>query len=99
MPYETIISCAELLPHLNIPDWVVIDCRFDLAQPGWGEAEYCKSHIPGAVYANMDTDLSGAKSPQTGRHPLPAPQDFLATMSRFGINEHTQVVVFTVTTR
>jgi Rhodanese-related sulfurtransferase len=94
MDYETIISCQELLAHLHQPGWVIVDCRFDLARPNWGEEEYRKGHIPGAVYASLDTELSGAKTPLTGRHPLPEPADFTATMSRLGIDEHTQVIVY-----
>jgi thiosulfate/3-mercaptopyruvate sulfurtransferase len=94
MPYETIISCADLMTHLHTPGWVIIDCRFDLARPEWGEEEYRKLHIPSAVYANTDTVLSGPKAPALGRHPLPEPNTFLASMSRLGIDSDTQVVVY-----
>jgi thiosulfate/3-mercaptopyruvate sulfurtransferase len=94
MPFETIISCSDLLTHLHTSGWVIVDCRFDLAAPEWGEEEYRELHIPGAVYTNADNDLSGAKTPQTGRHPLPEPADFLATLSRLGIDNQTQVIVY-----
>lgn len=94
MTYRSILSCDELLEHASDPDWVIVDCRFDLAAPEWGAEEYQQLHIPGAVYADLDKDLSGLKTPQTGRHPLPEPDDFRRVMSRLGIDEHTQVIVY-----
>ncbi|MHC1741198.1 MAG: sulfurtransferase [Anaerolineaceae bacterium] len=97
MDYETIISCTDLLANLSNDNWVIVDCRFDLAHPDWGEEEYRELHIPGAVYANIDSDLSGAKTPHTGRHPLPDPSDFKKAMARLGINESSQVIVYDAT--
>jgi thiosulfate/3-mercaptopyruvate sulfurtransferase len=92
--FETIISCEQLKEDLTRKDWVIVDCRFDLAAPEWGFEEYQQLHIPGAVYTSLDKDLSGAKTPFTGRHPLPDPQDFCSAMSRLGISAGTQVVVY-----
>lgn len=94
MAYETILSCTDLLANLNSKNWLIVDCRFDLTQPEWGETEYRELHIPGAVYANVDTDLSGTKTPLTGRHPLPDPEDFRKSMSRLGIDDQTQVIAY-----
>ena len=60
--HTTLITAAELMPHLPDPRWVVIDCRFDLANPGRGEQQYLEGHIPGARYAHLDRDLSGEKT-------------------------------------
>lgn len=97
MPHQTIISCKELNGSLTSGDWVIVDCRFDLAAPEWGFEEYQQLHIPGAVYADLDRDFSGKKTPFTGRHPLPKPSDFCAAMSRLGIAENTQVIVYDAT--
>jgi thiosulfate/3-mercaptopyruvate sulfurtransferase len=94
---DTIISCKELHENLHRKDWVIVDCRFDLTAPEWGYEEYLQLHIPGAVYANLDTDLSGKKTPLTGRHPLPEPVDFCKSMSRLGIGEDTRVIVYDAT--
>ncbi len=56
---------------LNDPDWVIIDCRFELSDPSWGKSVYLEDHIPHAFYADLDLDLSSPKQPGTGRHPLP----------------------------
>lgn len=91
--YTTFISPAELSSHLDDPLWRIIDCRFDLANPAWGEQDYQRAHIPGAVFADLNRDLSAPITPTSGRHPLPAPQDFIALLKRLGVSENTQVVV------
>ncbi|MCE2918194.1 MAG: sulfurtransferase, partial [Rubrivivax sp.] len=52
-------------------DVVLLDCGFDLGDTTLGEREYAAGHLPGARYAHLDRDLSGAKVPGRGRHPLP----------------------------
>ncbi|MBI3912832.1 MAG: sulfurtransferase [Chloroflexi bacterium] len=94
MPLPTLISTTELAEHLSDPDYAIIDCRFDLLKPEWGEAEYSRAHIPGALYAHLDRDLSGAITPTSGRHPLPRAEDFIARCSAWGINARTQVVAY-----
>ncbi len=92
--HETIISVEELANHLNDPDWVVVDCRFDLKDPSWGSQSYQQSHIPGAIYAHLDNDLSGPVTANSGRHPLPDVQIMAARFSEWGINNQKQVVVY-----
>ena len=50
MSFTTLISSADLAPHVTDADWAVVDCRFDLAQPEWGEGQYQAAHIPGARF-------------------------------------------------
>ena len=90
----TLIEPAALAAELANPQWVVIDCRFDLQQPEWGRAAWAQSHIPHALYADLDRDLSGARGPGTGRHPLPPPAALAATFSRWGIDAGVQVVAY-----
>lgn len=89
-----LLSAAALAAHLNDPDWLVVDCRFDLANPRAGEAAYAAGHIPGAVYAHLDRDLSSAVTPASGRHPLPSPESLAATLSHWGVSPQTQVVAY-----
>jgi thiosulfate/3-mercaptopyruvate sulfurtransferase len=91
---KTIISTEVLAQHLKDPNWVIIDCRFELMDPAWGFEEYQSFHIPGAIYANLDKDLSAPKTPQTGRHPLPDPEKFLRKIAEWGITPEKQVVVY-----
>jgi thiosulfate/3-mercaptopyruvate sulfurtransferase len=95
MPYTTLIDAAALAAQLDNPDWVVVDARFVLREPDQGEAAYRAGHIPGAVYAHLDCDLSGPViKGQTGRHPLPAVADITRTLGQWGIDRATQVIVY-----
>ena len=95
MPHETLISCKEAARHLEDPGWVFVDCRFQMTDKDHGRREFLGSHIRGAVYASLDDDLSGTVVPGvTGRHPLPGREHLTAVISRFGIANGTQVVVY-----
>ncbi|MBW7882295.1 MAG: sulfurtransferase [Caldilineaceae bacterium] len=95
MPFTTLISPAEVAAHLDDPDWVIVDCRFSLADTEKGRRDYLASHIPGALYAHLDEDLSSQVIPgQTGRHPLPAIGDFAQTVSSWGIDARVQVIAY-----
>lgn len=92
--YRHLIDVADLRRELDAADCRVIDCRFDLMHPEQGRAEYLAGHVPGAVYADLDRDLAGPVTDHSGRHPLPDPAVFKATLERFGIADDTQVVVY-----
>jgi len=92
--YTTLVSPQVLRSHLSDPEWVIVDCRFDLMQPDWGFRSYQESHIPNAVYADLDRDLSGPRTAKSGRHPLPDPKQFLARLGSWGIDATKQVVVY-----
>jgi len=95
MPFTTLITPRELSRHLDDADWAVLDCRFSLDDAKRGRLDYLASHVRGAVYAHLDHDLSGTKIPgTTGRHPLPDIQSFAQTLSVWGIDAGTQVVVY-----
>ncbi|MEW5869380.1 MAG: sulfurtransferase [Chloroflexota bacterium] len=95
MLYKTLISTSELAEHLNDPDWVVVDCRFVLNAPERGEQNYLRSHIPGAVYAHLERDLSSQIIPGvTGRHPWPSVEQASAFFASIGIEPGVQVVVY-----
>ncbi len=93
--YRTLVTPETVARHLNDPDWVVVDCRFSLTDTEIGRRAYLEAHVPGAVYAHLDEDLSIRPVPgQTGRHPLPPLETFAARLSRWGIDEQVQVVVY-----
>jgi thiosulfate/3-mercaptopyruvate sulfurtransferase len=94
MPFTTLITSAELAEEATNKALVIVDCRFDLANVPWGRGEYLARHIPRAVYAHLDADLSGAKTGTNGRHPLPDPNQLRETLSRLGIGSDTQVVAY-----
>ncbi|MBX3011378.1 MAG: sulfurtransferase [Caldilineaceae bacterium] len=95
MHYTTLITTDELAPHLGDPDWAIIDCRFKLDNAAVGREAYLAGHIPGAIYAHLNDDLSGPIIPgQTGRHPLPTLEQFAKTLSQWGIDERVQVIAY-----
>lgn len=66
--YTTLITAEQLQALLASPQPCrVFDCSFDLMQPQAGRQQYLQAHIPGAVFANLDTDLS-ARHGVAGAH-------------------------------
>ena len=95
MTSTTIITVEELSFHLDDPDWVIVDSRFKLANPGQGRTDYLTAHIPGAVFADLDDDLSGPViKGVTGRHPLPSVDKATDVFSGLGIDSRIQVVAY-----
>jgi thiosulfate/3-mercaptopyruvate sulfurtransferase len=96
--HTTLIDAATLSQHLQDPNWVILDCRHDLMNPNAGRDGFAIGHIAGAQFANVDTDLSGAKvgadGAFRGRHPLPERAALVATLRNWGINDDTQVVAY-----
>jgi len=90
-----LISANQLEEIINSGEDVLLcDCRFDLVDMHAGRKSYEESHIPGAIYVDLDKDLSGAKNGANGRHPLPNPELWAQTKARLGINPNTLVVAY-----
>jgi thiosulfate/3-mercaptopyruvate sulfurtransferase len=89
---STLVSTGELAA--NLAKWRVFDCRHDLAKPDLGAEQYRAGHIPGALFAHLDRDLSGRKSGKNGRHPLPEPQDFEKWLEKTGLTPKDQAVCY-----
>ena len=101
MPFTTLISVAHLQAlQTNANDIVVFDCSCDLMQAEVGPAQYAEAHIPGALYADLNHDLSAQGDPATngaqsgGRHPLPSQESFARWVGSQGVTPTTQVVVY-----
>jgi thiosulfate/3-mercaptopyruvate sulfurtransferase len=111
MDYTTLVSAPQLMALMasKLP-LRIFDCSFDLMQPHAGQVEYLDSHIPGAVYADLDQSLSarhgvpgahgvltarGADAPASGgRHPLPNRERFAIWLSSVGFANDMQAVVY-----
>ncbi len=96
--YTTLITPEQLqaLQRSGAP-LLVFDCSFDLANTALGQQQYLEAHIPGAVYAHLDTALSGKGQPGArsgGRHPLPARETFAAWLGAQGFANGMQAVVY-----
>ena len=94
MPKATLVSAAELAARLADPDWLVADCRAELSDREAGALAWRAGHIPGAIHADLERDLSAPVTPRTGRHPLPPVEAIAATFSRWGVTGTTQVVAY-----
>src|SRR5580765_3438983 len=94
MAFTTLISTAVLASHMADQAYAIVDCRAKLDDAGWGAREHATAHIPGAVYADLTTDLSGPKTGTNGRHPLPDPHTLAHTFSRLGITSGIQVAAY-----
>lgn len=96
MNYHTLISAADLAPHIQ--DWIVLDCRHDLANPAAGRAAFDAGHIPRAQFAHLDLDLSdqrpGPNGEFRGRHPLPERDAFVEKLRAWGVNQESQVIAY-----
>jgi thiosulfate/3-mercaptopyruvate sulfurtransferase len=92
--YTTLIQPADLARSLAEENVAILDCRHELGKPEWSDQAYAEGHIPGAVQAHLDRDLSAAVGPQTGRHPLPEIAKLTETFSRWGIDDNAQVVAY-----
>jgi thiosulfate/3-mercaptopyruvate sulfurtransferase len=91
------VDAAWIAARLGQPGLQIVDCRWELAQPDAGRAQYLAGHIPGAAYMDVADDLSGLSfdGPNgLGRHPLPAPEAFAATARRAGITRTGLVVAY-----
>lgn len=93
-PHALIAEIAELHPTFTDKSTRIVDCRFALQNPLAGRDAYAKGHIPGAVFMDLNEDLSGPLGPRGGRHPLPAATTFMARLADAGIGLDTPVIAY-----
>ncbi|GGC99095.1 sulfurtransferase [Pontibacillus salipaludis] len=90
------------MTYIHSVNWVqdqldsirLVDCRFDLQNPDKGRLEYEEGHIPGAVYVDLEKDMSGVVGQSGGRHPLPNMNDFLDVIQEAGIHNSDIIVAY-----
>ena len=90
---EYIVDGEWLKGQLDNPQVVIIDCRFQLANPDWGQEEYQKGHIKGAYYLDLNRDLSSEVQSHGGRHPLPDINVLAQKFTQMGIVKDETLVV------
>ncbi|SEO80175.1 sulfurtransferase [Paenibacillus sp. OV219] len=91
---KNIVSLKWLLARMYESDIVIVDCRFQLGKPESGREAYTESHIPGAVYLDLEKDLSAPIEEHGGRHPLPDIAELTVTLSRAGIGNASRVIAY-----
>ena len=95
MTDSSLISPEKLAGLTGSAGVLVVDCRFDLAEPAKGRRDYEAAHIPGAVYADLDRDLSDpTQKGALGRHPLPTDAQLSAAFSRWNLTPDTHVIAY-----
>lgn len=93
--HTTLIDVETLHKHVDDPLWRIVDCRFSLMDTEQGRRAHHAAHIPNAVYAHLDEDLSGPiVRGVTGRHPLPEIDRIAGVCSRWGIDASVQVAAY-----
>jgi thiosulfate/3-mercaptopyruvate sulfurtransferase len=91
-----LVSATWLLENLGNPHLRVVDTRFWLGTPKAGFEAYQAGHIKGAVFLDLETDLSDPKRQDGsgGRHPLPDPSTLAAKLSSLGIGSEHLIVAY-----
>ncbi|MHA6791543.1 sulfurtransferase [Pseudomonas bijieensis] len=95
MPIAQLISPQALEQRRSQPGLVILDCRFALEDPDYGQRSYAEGHIAGASFADLERDLSGSVTKGvTGRHPLPEPGALIERFKAWGIDNDSDVVLY-----
>lgn len=90
-----LITNHQLKVHVNRgANLLIFDCRFDLTRPNAGWEAYTIGHIPGAIYVDLEADLSANKTGTNGRHPLPDPDHWAKIRQRLGIDSNVHVIAY-----
>ncbi|MGE8177688.1 sulfurtransferase [Pseudomonas fluorescens] len=95
MPIAQLISPNALDQKKGRAGLVILDCRFALEDPDYGQRSYALGHIEGASFADLERDLSGpVVKGVTGRHPLPTPHHLIQRLQDWGINNDSEIVLY-----
>jgi thiosulfate/3-mercaptopyruvate sulfurtransferase len=95
MSLARLISPQDLARRLGQPGLVILDCRFALEDPTYGQRAHAADHLPGACFADLEQDLSAPVVPgRTGRHPLPDPQQLCRRLREWGVNNDSDIVLY-----
>lgn len=87
------VSPSGVMPLGGVP-LCMVDCRFNLMDPAAGRHQYEAGHIPGAVYLDLNQELSSLPQRHGGRHPLPESDRLVQRLSQLGIGPTTLVVAY-----
>lgn len=90
----TLIGVDDLADHLHEANWRIFDCTFDLTRPEAGERVYETGHLPNALYAHLERDLSGPIAGKGCRHPLPDAARFARWLGAMGVGNDSQVIAY-----
>jgi len=94
MTLRTLITAPDLHDLVVKGGVLVVDCRADLADKPRAARDYAQAHVSGAVFADLETDLSDLSKTGLGRHPLPDAAAFAAVLGRWGWTPGMPVVAY-----
>jgi thiosulfate/3-mercaptopyruvate sulfurtransferase len=87
-----IIQAEALLSIYSKENLVIVDIR----NGKQAKEDYLKKHLAGALYVDLNTQLSDIKEEVSdgGRHPLPSLVQFSETLGALGITENSHVIIY-----
>ncbi|RYD76228.1 MAG: sulfurtransferase [Sphingobacteriales bacterium] len=89
---------SNLLPIIKPEEltWLNLDNEIVIVDASAGaKARYDEQHLAGAIFADVNADLANISDFAIGgRHPLPTPEQFSATLQKLGITKNTHVIVY-----
>ncbi len=91
---NTFIKIDELKKRLKDKNIIIIDCRFDLFNPEYGEKAYMEKHIEGAFFLDVNKDICGDKKVNGGARPVPNTEVFVGKLEAIGISDLTTIVLY-----
>lgn len=95
MSMARLLTAEQLSARLGQPNLVLLDCRFALEDPGYGQRVYREGHVPGALQADLERDFSApVMAGRSGRHPLPSPAQLLDRLRAWGVSADSEVVLY-----
>jgi thiosulfate/3-mercaptopyruvate sulfurtransferase len=92
-----LVTTDWLAQHLTDPSLRIVDVRWYLDPSRKGRDAYAAGHVPGAVFLDVDADLSapgGGRGRLVGRHPWPPAEQVSRVMGGAGIGPATRVVAY-----
>lgn len=92
--FATVVEPEALRERLDSDDLVIVDCRHALTDFALGRQLYNAAHIPGAFFADVETELAGEHTGTNGRHPMPDPEAVANLLRSMGVNDATQIVAY-----
>lgn len=94
MNWTTLVQPEALAAHLDDDRLRLFDARFSLGDPEAGRAAHESAHLPGALYADLNHDLSDLSVRSQGRHPIPDEHRFAERLGQWGVTPSSQVVIY-----
>jgi len=95
MSIAQLIGPEQLAARQQTPGLVILDCRFALEDPDYGQRSYAQGHIDGARFADLNRDLSSpVVKGRTGRHPMPDADTLVERLRTWGINNDSDIVLY-----